>query len=273
VDVTQAGDEPMLLARLVPEAVVVVGATRHLAGVVAERALGATVHVLDDGFQHLPLVRDADVLVTTPGEIEHGRVLPFGRLRETADAASGADLLIVVGASPEEADEEARRLGIARACGARRLLGRPRWLGTPARETEAGDNVPEPCGSVVAMAGIAHPERFFEGLRSLGWEVRRALAFPDHHWYSSRDLARVADAIRSTGAEAVLTTDKDAVRLEAMAAEAPPTLRTAREQAERELVVEALRRHRGRIAAAATELGVSRPTLYELMAKLGIDRA
>jgi two-component system NtrC family response regulator len=55
--------------------------------------------------------------------------------------------------------------------------------------------------------------------------------------------------------------------------EAPPTLRIAREQAERLLVVEALRRHRGKIAGAASELGVSRPTLYELMAKLGIDRA
>jgi tetraacyldisaccharide-1-P 4'-kinase len=175
-------------------------------------------------------------------------------LRETADAASGADLLIVVGASPEEADEEARRLGIARACGARRLLGRPRWLGTPARETEAGDNVPEPCGSVVAMAGIAHPERFFEGLRSLGWEVRRALAFPDHHWYSSRDLARVADAIRSTGAEAVLTTDKDAVRLEAMA---PLPFRVARvplrfEMDRPALVVDLLEGLLARRAAAAT---------------------
>src|SRR5690606_3126090 len=56
-------------------------------------------------------------------------------------------------------------------------------------------------------------------------------------------------------------------------ADAPPTLRSVREQAERELIVEALRRHRGRIAAAALELGISRPTLYELMAKLDIERA
>lgn len=74
-------------------------------------------------------------------------------------------------------------------------------------------------------------------------------------------------------AEGRRVTAADLELSEVLDAEAPPTLRSVREQAERELVVEALRRHRGRISAAASELGVSRPTLYELMAKLGVDRA
>src|SRR5689334_300207 len=93
--VEQSGDEPLMLARQVPAAIVCVSPDRHLAGTLAERELGATVHILDDGFQHIELARNLDVLVTTIGEIPNGKVLPMGRLREPIDAAARAQVLVV----------------------------------------------------------------------------------------------------------------------------------------------------------------------------------
>ena len=93
-----AGDEPLMLARAVPGALVVVGASRFASGRHAESALGATVHLLDDGFQHLPLARDLDIVVTPAGALAADRVLPMGRLREPLDALRRASVLVVVGA-------------------------------------------------------------------------------------------------------------------------------------------------------------------------------
>ena len=97
--IDRAGDEPLMLARQAPGSVVCVSPDRHLAGTLAERQFGCTVHVLDDGFQHIELARDLDILVTTVGEIPQGRVLPMGRLREPIDAAARAHVLVVSGAT------------------------------------------------------------------------------------------------------------------------------------------------------------------------------
>ncbi|MEW6321712.1 MAG: tetraacyldisaccharide 4'-kinase [Acidobacteriota bacterium] len=202
--VEEAGDEPVLLARLVPGAAVLVCDDRVLAGRLAEARLGCTVHVLDDGFQQVGLHKDLDVLVTSVGEIPGGRVLPLGRLREPADAAARADVVVVMGADAAGARAEAWTLGVSQSLGARRVLGAPRPAG----------RVPD--GPVVAFAGIGQPQQFFDGLRDAGWTVARTLAFPDHHPYGPRDAARIAAAVADAGATGALTTEKDAVRLEAL---------------------------------------------------------
>ena len=93
--VDRSGDEPMMLARQVARSIVCVSPDRHLAGVLAEQRLGCTVHILDDGFQHLELARNLDILVTSVGEISSGKVIPAGRLREPIDAAARAYVLVV----------------------------------------------------------------------------------------------------------------------------------------------------------------------------------
>ena len=214
-DAAAAGDEPLMLARAVPGAVVVVAADRHAAGVVAERTLGATVHVLDDGFQHLALARDLDIVVTAPGAIAADAVLPKGRLREPATALARASLLVVVGGTDAEAAAEARAWAVPRGIGATRRLGAPVVVwGAP----------PPPAPRVVAMAGIGQPRQFLDGLAAAGCDVADAVLFRDHHWYSAADIAAVRRAVETAGAWGVATTAKDAVRLEGLDVPAPPAL-------------------------------------------------
>lgn len=204
-DVAHAGDEPLMLARAVPGALVVVDADRHAAGLVAERRLGATVHLLDDGFQHLPLARDLDLVVTTAGTLATDAVLPKGRLREPVSALARAAMLVVVGATDEAADAEARAYGVACGVGAHRRLGAP----VPVHgETPTRDR------PLVAMAGIGQPAQFVEALTTDGWQVLDTCLFRDHHGYTPADLAAVARRVAAAGAWGVATTDKDAVRLE-----------------------------------------------------------
>lgn len=231
-----AGDEPLMLARAVPGAVICVAEDRYLAGRLAEQQLGATVHLLDDGFQHLRLERDVDVLVTTPGEIPNGHVLPRGRLREPADAAARAHMLIVMGATAGAAASEAWTLGIGEACGARRVTAAPRRVsgGAPAsgggppsgaaglrsggdRDREpglSGGGLP-PNARVLLVAGIANPQRFAADVRGAGWTVVGERWFADHHAFTPADLARIAALAAEHRADVVFTTEKDAVRFEA----------------------------------------------------------
>jgi tetraacyldisaccharide 4'-kinase len=200
-DVSRAGDEPLMVARSVRGAIVCVSEDRHLAGVVAERRLGATVHILDDGFQHVQLARDFDILVTSPGEITQGRAMPFGRLRESHDAAARADFVVVVDADTDTARTEAWELGISGFASARRRLG-------------TGGTGAAGAPPVVAVAGIGNPQQFFGLLRDAGYQLVDTIAFADHHRYDARDVARIAAVGRAAGTSVVVTTAKDAVRFE-----------------------------------------------------------
>ena len=208
-DYEHAGDEPMMLARHVPGTIVCVAEDRHLAGTVAERALGASVHILDDGFQHVQLARDLDILVTAPGEIETGRVLPRGRLRERPGAAARAHFVVVVGADSSAARAEAWQLGVSQYSAARRVL-------------EIGETSP-----AVAVAGIGSPTQFFTMLRDAAVDVRDVIAFDDHHRYTAADVANIERKRQQAGAQLVITTAKDAVKF-ASFADLPFRLVTAR---------------------------------------------
>jgi len=211
-DLDHAGDEPLMLARAVPAAVVAVGEDRFLAGVLAERRLGATVHLLDDGFQHVQLARDLDVLMTTPGEVAGGRVLPFGRLRESAGATARAHVVVVLDTDLAGARSEAWALGISQAVAARRMLA---GAGVAGAISASGAGSAE--GAVVAVAGIAQPQQFFQLLRDSGYSIAETIAFTDHHRYDREDADRVAGSVRHAGARGVVTTEKDLVRWEVLA--------------------------------------------------------
>jgi tetraacyldisaccharide 4'-kinase len=210
--VERSGDEPHMLARTVPGAAVVVSPDRFLAGRVAERVCGATVHILDDGFQHLQLSRDVDLLLVRHADLDDD-VLPAGRLREPAAAARVADALLVTGES-SDVEEVAAALGVGTAFRVEPRYGVPVWLTPDVGRDPEEVPVLAPGSRIVAVAGIARPQRFFSALRELGWDVVREMVFPDHHWFTAKDIAAIGAAVGETGASAAMTTEKDAVRLE-----------------------------------------------------------
>jgi tetraacyldisaccharide 4'-kinase len=207
-DVEAAGDEPLLLARMLPGVPVLVGADRYLSGRLAEARFGATVHLLDDGFQHLELARDIDLLLAGEDELTDSP-MPSGHLREPTSAAAAADAVLVSAGYATASDRIARALGVPVAFRVTRALGVPRRIAEP------HDTVVVPSASrVCVVAAIARPERFVADVISAGWDVVETMTFRDHHWFSAADIARIAARARAAGSSIVLTTEKDAVRFE-----------------------------------------------------------
>jgi tetraacyldisaccharide 4'-kinase len=195
------GDEPLVIAREagVP---VYVAAERYEAGMLAERELGGDacdVHILDDGFQHRQLRRDLDILLVNQRDWRD-RLLPAGNLREPLEAARRADVIAVPEGEPE-LETELRGWG---------------WKG-PVWRLRRRMEVSPVEGPVVAFCGIARPEQFLLGLEQDGLKLADCRVFGDHHRYSERDLARLVKLARRVGARALVTTEKDAVRLAGMA--------------------------------------------------------
>ena len=200
-----AGDEPYLLARRNPQALVLVNPRRRAAVAAAVEEHGAEVVVLDDGFQHLAVVRDLDiVLLDARRPLNNGRVLPAGRLREPVSALRRADLLLFTRHSggplpvlPVKRPVLACHHVLAPV--AFTLEGEERLLASLAGHR------------AIAFAGIAHPEGFFDALTAAGLNLVETLALADHVRYDRELLARLAAAAER--AEFLITTEKDAVKL------------------------------------------------------------
>ena len=211
VPAAESGDEPQMLARSLPGVPVLVAPDRYLAGALAERRFDCTVHILDDGFQHVQLARAIDLLLVSRADLDE-RVLPSGRLREPVDAARSATALLVNGAEDDGA-AIASALGVPTVFGLRAQYDEPRLI------EPFGEPLPPGTGRrVVAVAGIARPTRFFAALRAAGWDVARELVFRDHHWYTQGDLESMQRAADETKADLIVTTEKDAVRLDHLVA-------------------------------------------------------
>jgi tetraacyldisaccharide 4'-kinase len=215
-DAALAGDEPVMLARMLPGVVIAVGRRRDAVGRAVEARFGPRVHVLDDGFQHLRLARDLDLLcvdATRPDD----RPLPAGRLREFASAAGRADLVLLTQADRASAERLAAlsaRFGAARVFQVgRRVLG---------FVDLAGVARPAPARPFL-VCGIARPERFEADVRERVGDVAGCARFADHHRYGRDEWRDLLARARAAGADALVTTDKDAVRLPDAGGE-PPVL-------------------------------------------------
>ena len=208
-DLAAAGDEPLMLARRLAGASVLVSEDRYLAGRLAETRLDASVHLLDDGFQHLPLDRDVDLVVIGEADVGERRPLPGGRLRERAETVRLADALVVEAASVEAAAAIGHRFGVTTVFRLRRRLDAPRDAAS-----DADTAAPVASGArVLAVAGIARPTAFVEDLRRAGYDVVASVEVRDHHAFSARDVADIVRRAESTGVDWVMTTEKDMVRL------------------------------------------------------------
>jgi tetraacyldisaccharide 4'-kinase len=203
-DLARAGDEPLMLARQLPGVPVLVSSDRYLAGRLAEHQFGVTLHLLDDGFQHLQLDRDVDLVIVKQDDLDSSaRTLPSGRLREAQDTLVAADAVLADGPGvslPGSLDRPLFTL--------QRRLGDPVVTGPV-----SGSEIPGPGVPAVAVAGIADPERFLKELAARDWTVQDALVFRDHHAFTRKDVERIWAATVRSGARVVVTTEKDFVRL------------------------------------------------------------
>ncbi len=205
----RAGDEPLMLARNLDGVRVVVAPDRYLAGRLAEMRLGCSVHLLDDGFQHLQLDRDIDLLVMHSDEFEDPQVLPFGTLREPLETAARADALLVSGDMSGTGKSIIDTLQLSRIYQMQRVLDVPR-----STDSEKSPVPLSASSRILAIAGIAKPDRFFSEIGTFGGIVVRTLAFSDHHEFTQQDIVKITELVRALRIDLVLTTEKDYVRLE-----------------------------------------------------------
>jgi tetraacyldisaccharide 4'-kinase len=232
------GDEPLLIARETGLQVYV-ARQRFLAGMLAEGEASAgvfsvdrpAIHLLDDGFQHRQLHRDVDILLLDGHDWLEEVLLPAGNLREPVEAARRASIIVIPAAHDEPEMEAALR-----AWG----FSGPVWR--LHRRMQLPSSSGMGTGPVCAFCGIARPKQFFAGLEEAGLHLGARIAFPDHHRYTEADLKRLVARAERAGATALITTEKDLVRVGGLAAEIPESLllKTARLQAEIENENEAL---------------------------------
>jgi tetraacyldisaccharide 4'-kinase len=195
MDAREVGDEPLLHAR---DGAAWIAHDRY-AGALAAAQAGAQAIVMDDGFQNAALAKDLSIIVVDPPYgVGNGRVFPAGPLRERlADGLARADAIVML--HNVGADAAARQDWLTG-------FAKPILRATLAPAGEV------PHGKLVAFAGLARPEKFFDTLESLDAELTEAVPFPDHHVYSEDDLNVLAQMAEEREAQ-LITTEKDAARL------------------------------------------------------------
>lgn len=212
-----AGDEPVMLAKSLPGIPVVVGKDRASSGRTAVENLGANVLVLDDGFQVWKLHRDVDIaLVRATDPFDNGFVLPAGRLREPQSALRRANCIVVIGEACDNDHRDDLVRVITKVAGEKPIVF-ARYEPVNFSSLNDGTTIAlkSLCGAkILALSGIANPSSFEETLNQLGLYIVESKRFPDHHIYSRDDIERLSKKFAESGADWIVTTEKDAVKLE-----------------------------------------------------------
>jgi len=227
LDSLVAGDEPYMLARNLPGVVVLVDKDRVKAGAYAIKRFGCDTLVLDDGFQYLPLKGRLNLLlIDKTNPFGNGHLLPRGIMREPAKHLRRASYVFLTksrGVRDEELETVIKRFhpGVELI----ECAHKPQYLqrignGEPFRQAQGAEPVAarQPLTElkgrkVAAFSGIATPESFEAFLREAGAQVVHTERFMDHYRFTPADLADIFSEAQQAGAEIVVTTEKDAVRM------------------------------------------------------------
>jgi tetraacyldisaccharide 4'-kinase len=212
----EAGDEPFLLAQnLKGLAAVISDSNRLAAGKWAIDNLGAEVFVLDDGFQHLALARDLNILtIDATKPWGGGKLLPAGKLREPRSGLSRADCVVVTRADQSDGlvslEAEIQRLN--GSCPV--VRSRMTVKGIFRMNSDGPGGLVSPPQPAAAFCAVGNPHSFFELLRQVGIDPVLTRTFRDHHQYTPADVESLIQESRQAGAQSIITTAKDAVKLQ-----------------------------------------------------------
>ncbi len=207
--IPQSDEVALLRARLSGKAQLGVGANRWKNGLALAKH-GVAWFILDDGFQHLQLARDANIaLLDATSPFGGGAVLPAGRLRESVSALKRADLIVVTRSVQSSAPATEAMIRRHTNCpifyATTKLVS---VLRVPSLEVvlPVEDALRARC---IAFCGIGNPPAFFDDLRAWGFQIAGERSFPDHHVYSAKEAASLEDFAVGSGADALLCTEKD----------------------------------------------------------------
>lgn len=196
------GDEPLLLARRLPDVPVIVGESRYEAGVEAERRFASDVHLLDDGFQHRQLARNFDIVLLSRRDLED-RLLPAGRLREPLSSLARASAVVWTDSGDLPSFPNLPR-------------------STPVWRVRRHIELPAQASSrPFVVCAIAEPVRFLNDLADAGAQIAGQHLFRDHHAYTAADIDGLRREAQRSGADGFLTTEKDAVKFDAVEVKLP----------------------------------------------------
>ncbi len=211
---SKAGDEPLLHARSLPDAAVVIGVDRVRAARRAIDECGVQIIVLDDGFQFYSLHRDSDiVLLDARRPFDNGHLLPLGRLREPAQSLKRASALVLTRCNLATADELQTTHEKIKAFSSAPVF-QANHAPQSVRDENSGAVLPLEAlknKRVAAISALAHNQQFQETLKQNGAQIVAQLARRDHHFWREKE---VRDFVHQAhGAEVLMTTEKDAVKM------------------------------------------------------------
>jgi tetraacyldisaccharide 4'-kinase len=208
------GDEPLMISRSRENCALYISEDRYRAGLEAMKEVQPDVFILDDGFQHVSLRRDLDILlVDCTNPFDNGRILPFGLLREPLSAIERAHLVVLTRSNQSDLVDSTEELigGMAPHVPVLKAVHEPHLILTAdGREAELEELRGKP---VYLFSGIGNHASFCLSALECGARIAEHRLFPDHHWYTKQELADLARACRTIGAEWLLTTEKDMVRI------------------------------------------------------------
>jgi tetraacyldisaccharide 4'-kinase len=221
-EVSSSGDEAMMLAQsLLGKCAVVCNADRVAAAHWAIENLKSEALILDDGFQHRRLERDLDiVMIDATNPFGNRRLLPAGILREPIESLSRADCVIltrILDGGAAGLIDRIQQVTKAPVFQSRTSIGQFHRLDANEHDKEAL-NLSQP---FAAFCGIGNPRAFFDQLRAADFDVRHEASFRDHHRYSQADIDRLTGQAQAKGAQALITTAKDSVKLRSLRLQLP----------------------------------------------------
>jgi tetraacyldisaccharide 4'-kinase len=215
------GDEPYLMAHSLRGVPIVVDENRYRGGSYLVRHFAPDVIILDDAFQHRAIDRDVDVVLINSGDRRRDhKLLPYGLLREPWIHLRRADLVFLTKTNLHKPapflKSRLNRLPIPWYPCSVRVGTTVRGLHTVTRPVTELQGKP-----VLTVSAVGDPDGFERTVALTGANRVGQIVFPDHHHYTPADLRRLKRTLKQTGAEWILTTEKDLVKLEGLGTDLP----------------------------------------------------